>query len=96
MASGSSARKTGSGSQTVRARIDPTLKAKAEAVLRGLGLNTIEAIRLFYEQVASTSRLPFEARIPNAETRAAIRDARAGKGLKHYASAAEMFDELSL
>jgi DNA-damage-inducible protein J len=74
----------------IRARIDPELKARAEAVLGTLGLNASDAIRLFYTQVTLSDGLPFDVRIPNAETRKAIRDARAGKGLNHYASAAEM------
>jgi DNA-damage-inducible protein J len=80
----------------IRARIDPDLKANAEAVLGTLGLNASDAIRLFYTQITLSDGLPFDVRIPNAETRKAIRDARAGKGLNHYASTAAMFEKMGL
>ncbi|HWE38227.1 MAG TPA: type II toxin-antitoxin system RelB/DinJ family antitoxin [Isosphaeraceae bacterium] len=80
----------------IRARIDPDLKARAEAVLGDLGLKASDAIRLFYTQITLSDGLPFDVRIPNAETRKAIRDARAGKGLNHYSSAAEMFKKMGL
>jgi DNA-damage-inducible protein J len=80
----------------IRARIDPDLKTRAETILGRLGLNASDAIRLFYTQVTLSDGLPFDVRIPNAATRKAIRDARAGKNLKRYASAAEMFEKLGI
>ena len=76
---------------TVQARIDPLLKQDAEKVLASIGLNSTAAITMFYSQITLRQGLPFEARIPNAETREAIAEARSGKPLKKYASAAEMF-----
>lgn len=80
----------------IRARIDPDLKFRAETILGDLGLNASDAIRLFYTQITLSDGLPFEVRIPNAETRAAIRDAREGKVLKHYAGTKEMFEAMDL
>jgi DNA-damage-inducible protein J len=80
----------------IRARIDPDLKARAESILGDLGLNASDAIRLFYTQITLSDGLPFDVRIPNAETRKAIREARAGRGLKHYAGTAEMFEKMGL
>jgi DNA-damage-inducible protein J len=71
--------------RTVRARIDGDLKASAEAILSRVGLNPSDAIRLFYTHITLVGGLPFDVRIPNAETRKAIRDARAGRGLTRYA-----------
>jgi DNA-damage-inducible protein J len=65
----------------IRARVDPGLKARVEAIFEAVGLNASDAIRLFYSQVELHRGLPFEVRIPDAATRKAIRDARAGKGL---------------
>ena len=62
----------------IRARIDPELKARAEAILGILGLNASDAIRLFYTQITLSDGLPFDVRIPNAETRETIREAREG------------------
>ncbi len=80
----------------IRARIDPDLKGRAEAILSSLGLNASDAIRLFYTQITLSDGLPFEVRVPNAETREAIRKARAGKDLNHSASTIEMFESLGI
>ena len=82
--------------ETIRARVDAKLKTQAEAVLEKLGLNASEAIRLFYKQVALRKGLPFDVKIPNAETRKAIRDAREGKNLNRYASADELYEKLGI
>ena len=48
----------------VRARVDSTLKADAEAVFNTLGINTTEAIRMFLSQVRLRRGLPFKVEIP--------------------------------
>ena len=70
--------------ETIRARVEPELKREAEAVLKALGLNASEAITLFYRQVALRRGLPFEIKLPNETTRAAIRDALEGKDLTEW------------
>lgn len=70
----------------IRARVEPELKHEAEEVFSALGLSPTEAIRLFYKQVALHHGLPFEVRIPNAETREAMRQAREREGIVEYAS----------
>jgi DNA-damage-inducible protein J len=75
----------------VRARMEPGLKKDAEKVMAHIGLSPTEAIRLFYRQVTIHEGLPFELRVPNAETRAAIAEARdKKKKLKGYKSARAM------
>jgi len=69
--------------ETIRARITPNLKADAEAILATLGLSATEAITLFYHQVVLQEGLPFEVRLPNKETRRAMRAVKARKGIKH-------------
>jgi DNA-damage-inducible protein J len=81
--------------EMIRARIDPALKAQAETILSGLGLNASDAIRLFYTQITLMDGLPFAVKIPNAETIKAMRAADAGEG-NRYASTAEMFKKLGL
>jgi DNA-damage-inducible protein J len=83
-------------SDMIRARVDPTLRLKAEAILDKIGLSVSEAIRLFYAQVILRDGLPFDVRIPNAATRKALREADAGKNLTHYDSVDEMFQDLGL
>ena len=79
----------------VQARIEPELKSEVEKILRSLGLNTTYAISVFFKQIKLTKGIPFAVEIPNAETRKAIEEARAGKG-KKFNSAKEMFDELGI
>ena len=64
-----------SKSEMIRARVEPELKRAAEEVLEQLGLTPTEAITLFYKQVTLKHGLPFAVELPNAETRAAMRDA---------------------
>ena len=78
----------------VQARIEPELKSEVEKILRSLGLNTTYAISVFFKQIKLNKGIPFAVEIPNAETRKAIEEARAGKG-KKFNSAKEMFDELN-
>jgi DNA-damage-inducible protein J len=80
----------------VRARVSPELKARAEGILAEIGLSSSDAIRMFYKQVALRNGLPFEARIPNAATRKALRDAEAGRGMTDYTSVDEMFEDLDI
>lgn len=74
--------------ETIRARVEPALKRDAEAVLKKIGLTSSEAIGLFLTQVSLTKGLPFPVRIPNKQTRQAIKDARNGKN-------AEVFESVS-
>ena len=63
----------------IRARMEPDLKTDAERVLAAVGLSPTEAVRLFYRQIALRGGLPFDVRVPNAATRAAMAEARKGK-----------------
>jgi DNA-damage-inducible protein J len=77
-------------SETIRARVEPELKRKAEEVLKALGLNASEAITLFYRQVALRRGLPFEIKLPNETTRAAMRDALEDKDLTAWSDLDEL------
>ena len=70
----------------IRARVEPTLKQQAEECFSELGLSATEAITLFYKQVTLRRGLPFDVRIPNAETIEALQQARDGQGLTEYAN----------
>lgn len=71
--------------EIVRARIDAETKAKAAAVLAAMGLTVSDAFRLMLRRVAAEKALPFAPMVPNAETIAAIEEARRGK-LKSFNS----------
>jgi DNA-damage-inducible protein J len=71
-------------SEMIRARVEPTLKHEAEAVLDKLGMTPTEAITLFYKQVTLYRGLPFPVRIPNAATRKALHEARTRKNIETF------------
>ena len=76
--------------ETIRARVEPELKHQAEALLRELGLSATAAITLFYRQVTMHRGLPFEVKIPNAETTEALHQAESGASLSEYATLEEL------
>ncbi len=81
---------------TVRARIEPDLKNKAEQVFRDLGLTTTQAITLFYKQVELRKGLPFDVVIPNETTCRTFSDTDAGRNLVLCADAEDMFSKLGI
>lgn len=78
----------------IRARTEPELKEKAEAIFEKLGLNATGAINLFYKQVLLQKGLPFEVRLPNATTRKALAEAKAGKVHRGFKDVDSMFEAL--
>lgn len=64
---------------TVRARIDGAVKDQATHVLAEMGLTVSDAIRLMLMRVAAEKALPFAVKVPNATTRAAMKEAEEGK-----------------
>jgi DNA-damage-inducible protein J len=81
---------------TVRARIEPNLKEKAERVLYNLGLSPTQAITLFYRQVELRKGLPFDIVIPKKTTRKTFEDTDAGRGLIMCENADDMFMKLGI
>lgn len=62
----------------VRARIDGHIKEEASAVLAAMGLTASDAFRIMMTRIAREKALPFEPLVPNAETIAAMKEARRG------------------
>ncbi len=60
----------------VQARIDGAVKEEAAAVLATMGLTLSDAVRLLLTRVAREHALPFDPLVPNAETVAAMVEAR--------------------
>jgi len=81
---------------TVRARIEPTLKKHVEGIFRRLGLNSTQAITLFYKQVEQRSGLPFDVVIANKVTQRTLEDTDAGKNIVVCKNAADMFSKLGI
>ncbi len=83
-------------SSTIRARIEPDLKEKAEHIFRKLGLTTTQAITLFYKQVELRNGLPFDVVIPNETTLRTFEDTDAGRNLVVCVDADDMFKKLGI
>ena len=78
----------------VQTRINGTIKAEATAVLATMGLTISDAVRLLLTRVAHDKALPFEPFRPNAETIAAMEEARAGN-LKSFDSIEALMADLN-
>ena len=67
-----------SASTVIRARIDAEIKTEAAAVLAAMGLTVSDALRLLMVRIAAEKALPFPLKVPNAETKAALEEAKGG------------------
>ena len=75
----------------VHARVDKRLKSQADKVLAQLVLSTSDLINILLHQVVLTKGVPFDVRIPNDETVAAMAELDAGKGDRFDGTADELF-----
>jgi len=83
-------------SATIRARIEPDLKNKAEHVFSKLGLTTTQAITLFYKQVELRNGLPFDVAIPNETTHRTLDNTDAGRNLVICENVDDMFRKVGI
>jgi DNA-damage-inducible protein J len=79
----------------VRARIDLATKERAAAALAAMGLSISDAIRLLMLRVADEKRLPFDVKVPNAESLLAMKELDQGNG-KKFGTAAALFKDLGI
>jgi DNA-damage-inducible protein J len=82
----------------INVRLENDVKKEAEVIFRKLGLSPSDAVRLFYRQVSLHRGIPFDVRLPNRETRAALRELENPKkraALPSYASVDELMEALS-
>jgi DNA-damage-inducible protein J len=78
----------------VHVRVDEKVKARAETALTAMGLSVSDAVRVLLTRVAVEKALPFEVRVPNARTAAAIKEARAG-GLESHGKVSDLMADLN-
>ena len=78
----------------VHVRLDGKVKARAEKALAAMGLSVSDAVRVLLTRVATEKALPFEVKVPNAPTRAAMTEARKGK-LRSAATVSELMADLN-
>ncbi len=64
-------------SSMLHIRIDDETKTQATEALAAMGLSMSDAVRIFLKRVVNDQAFPLELKVPNAETRAAMEEARA-------------------
>jgi DNA-damage-inducible protein J len=77
-------------------RVDNKIKTLATQTLAAMGLSVSEAVRLFLHRVVDDQSLPFELKVPNTKTRAAIAEAEKIVQSHHarFNTAKELFADL--
>jgi DNA-damage-inducible protein J len=81
---------------TVRARIKPIIKARAQKVLNKLGLSISDAINLLLIQIYLKQALPFGIAIPNEKTREVLNNCEKGIGLNKCKNIDDFYDQLGI
>lgn len=64
-------------STMLHVRVDDKLKTQATEALAAMGLSVSDAVRILLKRVVSDQAFPLELKVPNAQTRAAMEEARA-------------------
>jgi DNA-damage-inducible protein J len=76
-------------------RIDAELKKQSEQIFNELGLNMSTALTVFLRQTVRSNGIPFELRLPNDETLAAIEDVNQNRNMsKSFHSVKELMEDL--
>ncbi len=79
----------------LQAKVDRELKEKAQRILQDLNISFSEAISSYLAQITLQGGIPFEIKIPNDETSAALKEAHERKELQSANSIDELFEDLS-
>lgn len=79
---------------TVRARVEPDVKERAERILNGMGISATQAVNMLYKKVIKDRGWPCELREFNDETIADLEASARGEDLIHFSSAEEMIADL--
>jgi DNA-damage-inducible protein J len=77
-------------------RMDEDLKSQATAALEEMGLSASDAVRMLFKRIVAEQAFPLELKVPNAETRAAMEEAREMMRARrfHFATPEDMFAAL--
>ena len=78
----------------VHVRVEQRVKARATKALAAMGLSVSDAVRVLLTRVAVEKALPFDVRVPNAATAAAMQEARRG-GLKSFDNVPDLMADLN-
>ena len=82
-------------SSMLHIRVDDETKTQATEALAAMGLSMSDAVRIFLKRVVNDQAFPLELKVPNAETRAAMEEARAMMKARQarFESTDALFDE---
>ncbi len=80
--------------EMVHVRVEKRIKTQAAKTLAAMGLSVSDAVRVLLTRVAVEKALPFEVKVPNAATAAAMQEARKG-GLASFDSVSDLMDDLN-
>lgn len=77
-------------------RVDDDVKAQASEALAAMGLSVSDAVRILLKRVVNDQALPLELKVPNKQTRTAMKEARAiiKSRKSRFDSADALFDDL--
>jgi len=64
-------------SSMLHVRVDDEIKTQASEALAAMGLSLSDAVRILLKRVVTDQAFPLELKVPNAQTRAAMEEARA-------------------
>lgn len=56
-------------------RIDDETKIQAQQALKSMGMSVSDAVRIFLTRVVAEQAIPFDVRVPNQVTKAALEEA---------------------
>jgi DNA-damage-inducible protein J len=63
-------------SSMLHVRVDDEIKTQATEALASMGLSVSDAVRILLKRVVNDQAFPLELKVPNAQTRAAMKEAR--------------------
>ena len=83
-------------SSLLHIRVDDETKARATEALSAMGLSVSDAVRLLLRRVVADQAFPLELKVPNEQTRKAIKESRAMMAARRtrFADAKALFDDL--
>ena len=80
--------------EMVHVRVEKRIKTQAAKTLAAMGLSVSDAVRVLLTRVAVEKALPFEVKVPNRATTAAMQEARKG-GLPSFGNVSGLMDDLN-
>lgn len=77
-------------------RVDDDTKEQATAALDAMGLSMSDAVRIFLKRVVADQAFPLQLKVPNAATRAAMKEADeiAARRAARFKDAGDLMAEL--